>query len=170
LIPASSWTDDKGSKGIFIHDDFLTVGMIDAIGLEGRVPYAVSKRRIRTVPIAVLLKIAIADVVVNPPAMEGKCACVVIVRRNSAVTVLEGCHPVMTAGAVQGDRAIVALSLQPQKARSALRVMPEELTRKEITCDKEVQGVTVGRAPNAPHNNRLHVVMVISTSGITGLE
>ena len=71
---------------------------------------------------------------------------------------------------MQGDGAIVALSLQPKKARSALRVMPEELTGKEVTCNKEVQRVTIGGAPNAPHNNRLHVVMVIGTSGITGLE
>src|SRR5580704_8289887 len=108
--------------------------------------------------------------VVDPPAMESVGTSPIVVRRNSAIAVLERCYAVMSAGTMQGDGAIVALPLQPKKARSALRVMPEELTGKEITCNKEVQRVTIGGSPNAPHNNRLHVVMVIGTSGITGLE
>jgi hypothetical protein len=144
--------------------------MVDVIGLETRVPYTVSEGRIRAIPIAVLAEIAIAHVITDPPAMKGVCAGPVTVGRDSAVAVLERCHPVMSAGAVQGDCPIVALSLQAQKARSALRVMPEELTRKEITRNEEPQGVTVGRAAYAPHNNRLHVVVVVCASGVAGFQ
>ena len=145
------------------------------IGLEARVPSSICKTRIRSIPIAVPAKIAIAYMVVDPPPMKVVCAGCVVVRRNSAVAILEGCFSVVTAGAMQGDGPIVALlfygSEAPCNASRALWIKATSaLTRKEATCDKEVQRVAVGGAPDAPDDHRLHVVMVIRTSGVAGFQ
>jgi hypothetical protein len=42
--------------------------------------------------------------------------------------------------------------------------------RKETTPNQEVVRVIVGRAANAPDNHRLHVVVVIWASGVTGFQ
>src|SRR5262249_18481454 len=64
------WTKRSGSSGVFTNHDFLPVGMIHVIGLESRIPQGSIIRRVRTIPITVLAKIAVTYMVVDPPAME----------------------------------------------------------------------------------------------------
>src|SRR3974390_2067688 len=114
--PDVSRSEGERGEGVFIHDDFLPVGMINVIRVEARVPYRVPETGVRSVPVAVVAEIAIAYMVVNPPAVEVECAGDVVVGRDSAVAVLEGCLSVVAAAAMQGDQAIVALPVNGASA------------------------------------------------------
>lgn len=157
-----------------MNHDLLTVGMVYVIGLEGWVPQRSVISRIRTIPVAVLAKIAIAYMIVDPPSMKIVRAGRVVVRRDSAVAILERCLAIVRAGTVQGNGPVVAFSLiwsEELEAISALRVKSAPaLTRKEVTRNKKVQRVAVGRPSNTPHNYGLHVVMVVCASGVAGFQ
>ena len=169
-----SWTERGRGKGVFVDGNFLAVGMVISVGVEARVPSRLRERRKGPIPVAVLGEIPIADVVVYPPAVIGECPCRVMARRKPAVAILERRLAVVSAGAVQGDRAIVALAFNRQgecEASGAIRIqIAARLAGKEMTGDEVCQWITGGRAADAPHNHTLHVVVVISAARVAGLQ
>src|SRR6516165_1875086 len=111
-----------------------------------------------------MAEIAVADVVVDPPAMKCERAGDVVVGRDSAVAVLEGRLAVVAAAAVQGDQTIVALPVYgasaAKNAGSAIGVeIASGLTRKETARDEPVEGVATGGAAHTPDHDTLHVVV-----------
>jgi hypothetical protein len=169
-----SWTERGRGKGVFEYSDALAVGMVISVGVEARVPPRLSIVRIGTIPVAVLSEIPIADMVVDPPPVICECPRSIVVRSKPAVAILERCLAIVPAGAVQGDRAVVALAVHCQgegEALGAIRVqVAAGLAGKEMTGNHVGQWIIGGRAPNSPYNNTLHIVVVVCASSVAGLQ
>src|SRR5215472_11437485 len=169
-----SWTERGRRKGVFVHGNFLAVGMVISVGVETRVASRLCERRIGTIPVAVLGEIPIADVVIDPPSVIGECPCRIVARRKPAVAILERRLAVVPAGAVQGDSAVVALALHCKgkcKAAGAIRVqVAAGLAGKEMTGNDVCQWIIGSRATHSPDNDTLHIVVVIRTAGVAGLQ
>jgi len=148
--------------------------MVVSIGMESRVPSRLSEIRIWTIPVAVLSEVPIADVVVDPPTVVREGPCRVVARRKPAIAILERCLAVVAAGAVQGDRAIVALALYRHgkcEALGAIRIqVAAGLAGKEMTGNQVDQWIIGGRAADSSYNNSLHIVVVVRAASVTGLQ
>lgn len=134
-----SWTERGRGKGVFEYGDTLAVGMVISVGVEARVPSRLSIVRIGTVPVAVLSEIPIANMVVDPPPVIRECPRRIVVRSKPAVAILERCLAIVAAGAVQGDRAVVALAVHRQGEGEAMGAIGVQvaagLAGEEVTGD-----------------------------------
>jgi len=169
-----SWTERGRGKRVFEYSDSLAVGMVISVGVEARVPPRLSIVRIGTIPVAVLSEIPIANMVVDPPPVIRECPCRIVVRSKPAVAILERCLAIVAAGAVQGDRAVVAFAIHRQgegEALSAIRVqVVARLAGKEMTGNHVGQWIMGGRAPYSSHNSTLHIVVVVCAASVAGLQ
>jgi len=98
------------SPAVFVDSSCLTVRVVVVIRSEARVPPGTTGGGIRTHPIAAgshkSAESGIAFMICDPPSMEIEGTGAIVVRRKRAVAILEGRLPVVTAGAVQGDRSV----------------------------------------------------------------
>ena len=169
-----SWTERGRGKRVFEYSNTLAVGMVISVSVEASVPPRLSIVRIGTIPVAVLREIPVADVVVDPPPVIRECPCRIVARSEPAVAILERCLAIVAAGAVEGDRAIVALAVYREgegEAMGAIRVqVASGLTVKEMTGNHVGQWIIGGRAPDSSYNNTLHIVVVVCASSLAGLQ